>query len=797
MKRIILLLITAIISTTMMAEGITAEQAAEIARQFVDRQAATGSGQAAQGRQMRMAAKRQMPMSMATETNSNAFYVFNIGSNDGYVMVSGSDLTPQVLGYTSEGSFSEDDMPANMKAWLDGYAEQIAYIERTQGSNQAPVMRIAREAIDPLLTTTWDQNEPFNGMCPTYDGSSTLTGCTATALAQVINYHKYPSQTIAPIPAYTTKTHGTNMPEMPVTDIDWANMIDDYSGNATAEQRNAVATLMRLCAQALMTDLCTSDEGGSAAFLTDCITGLRQYFGYDETMRYVYRNTFSTSEWEELIYNELDNDRPVPYGGQSVQGGHSFVVDGYNGDGLFHINWGWGGVYDGYFLLSVVNPYNNETLGTSSSNDGFSFEQAAVVGIQHGTGEVIGDRLVVFNMRNEGETTYTRASATEDFSGMEFSTRVYNMTGYTQSFMGRMALVDDSGNYAGWFSEDMSYDEVRYCKGYMSTVGDISFGTNLADGDYYIITECHTVGTEDWGPCWGSSVYRIKATISGNMLTLTEPQADLSGSFAPIDSTEVFSTVNLKAQITNNGTDFIDYVYLDVDNIPVGGRILEVKAGETTTFEMDFVPTTSGTHALSLYFIKNARFSSREVIFITTDSITVTGEVGEPHVTGSITLTNANSQGNVEETTAKIAAEFINDGTGSFVNGYVLVDLFKYSPETNNYIYLDSKYKLTTIATGSSTTFTTAFTGLEDGGKYVMQLRYTLDYGRSFTTLEESITFFEVKIPAGIETPTVSDLPFDVYTTTGVKVKSQATSLKGLPEGVYIVKGKTLYIKHT
>ena len=185
MKRTILLILTVIISNMMMAEGITAEQAAEIARQFVNRQAApspsTGSGQA---RQMRMAAKRQMPMSMATEANSNAYYVFNIGSDNGYVMVSGSDLTPQVLGYASEGSFSEDNMPANMKAWLDGYAEQIAYIERTQGSNQAPVLRIAREAIDPLLTTTWDQIEPFNGMCPTYEGSSTLTGCTATALAQ-------------------------------------------------------------------------------------------------------------------------------------------------------------------------------------------------------------------------------------------------------------------------------------------------------------------------------------------------------------------------------------------------------------------------------------------------------------------------------------------------------------------------------------------------------------------------------------------------------------------------------------
>ena len=134
MKRTILLLLSVVISMVMMAEGITTEQAEAIARQFVNRQQPT-----VKGKQIRMAAKRQLAMNVAY--SANAYYVFNVGNNNGYVMVSGSDLTPQVLGYASEGNFNEEHMPSNMKAWLDGYADQIAYIERTMGRNQAPILR--------------------------------------------------------------------------------------------------------------------------------------------------------------------------------------------------------------------------------------------------------------------------------------------------------------------------------------------------------------------------------------------------------------------------------------------------------------------------------------------------------------------------------------------------------------------------------------------------------------------------------------------------------------------------------
>lgn len=733
MKRTILLLLSVIISIVVMADGITKEQAETIARQFVNQQQP-----AVQGRQMKMAAKRQLPVNVAYD--ANAYYVFNIGSNNGYVMVSGSDLTPQVLGYASEGCFNEENMPDNMKAWLDGYADQIAYIERTMGRNQAPTLRKTSAAIDPLLTSTWNQSAPYNNKCPTVSGHRTVTGCVATALAQVLNYYKYPAQTTTAIPAYTTQTYGINMAEIPVTNIDWANMLDDYSGSATTAQKNAVATLMKLCGQAVEMDY-DYTNGGSTAYMAYDVKALRQYFGYDETVCHLDRTSFSASGWENMIYNELANGRPVLYGGQSTGGGHAFVVDGYDGNGLFHINWGWGGIGDSYFLLSVLNPYNNESIGSSSSEDGYSFNQEAVVGIQHGTGEKIADRFSVYGITNNGESSYTRSSSSYDFSGMSFSIEGYNMTGETHGFYLGLALFQSDGAPVKLLAS-RSGGEYDYLTGWSSlSFNNLSFGADLANGDYYVLPVSFSENSDAWEPCWGSNIYRIKATISGNALTLTEPSVNLSGTVASIGNADVNTTVNLQAQITNSGTDFNDYVYLVVDNTIVGGRIFEASAGETATFNIDFMPTTTGTKQLLLAY----RNENGYVPFAT-GSVTIT-ETDPPVLTGSITLTNANSEGNVEETTANVSAVFQNSG-GNFNNGYIYVDLYKYNPSTNKWPYVTSKEKLTTITAGSSTTFTTSFTDLEYGGTYIMQLSYSLDGGYNYIYIDESPKLFEVIDPS-------------------------------------------------
>lgn len=736
MKKTILLLVNLIISVVVMAGSITTQQAEEIARQFVNSQRP-----AQQGQHLRMAAKRQLPMKVALD--ANAYYVFNVGSNDGYVMVSGSDLTPQVLGYANKGSFNEEDMPTSMKAWLASYADQIAYIERTMGRNHAPMLRRNRASVAPLLSSTWNQGAPYNNMCPVLSGETSVTGCVATALAQVLNYYKYPAQTIAPIPAYTTETYHISRPEIAVTTIDWNNMLDSYRSGATTVQKNAVATLMKLCGQAVEMDYCKRADGGSGANMAKDVVALRKYFGYDETARDLNRNAFSTNTWENLIYNEIANNRPVLYGGQSTGGGHAFVVDGYDGNGMFHINWGWGGEDDNYFLLSVLNPYNNESIGSSSSEDGFSFGQDAVVGIQHGTGEKIAERFSIFSITNKGNKSYSRTSASADFNGMSVAIEGYNMTGDAHQFYIGLALFQANGDPVSLLKY-ISAGELEYLSGYSTlTFSSLSFGANLADGDYNIIPVSFSENSESWEPCWGSNVYRIKATFNGNTLTLTEPSISLSGTVTAVGSAAVNTTVKLQAQITNSGSYFNDYVYLFIGNTMVGGRMFEAGAGETATFNIDFLPTTTGTKQLQLAY----REGNSYVPFATgTATITEEGEV--PLLTGSITITNANSQGNVEETTAQVSAVFQNTGGGSFSNGYVLVDLYQYDTANSKWSYKTSKSQQATIAAGSSTTFTTSFTDLEVGGKYALILSSTLDGGSTYTDIEESTVTFNVVEPS-------------------------------------------------
>ena len=142
-----------------MAESITENQAEQIARQFLG-----GYSPAAQSRTMKLARRQPLPLSKATD--EAAYYVFNVGTDEGFVIVSGSDLTPSIMSYTNKGSYLKDSIPPNVQAWLDGYAEQVAFIEQTGGKFEVPRLLEQREAVGPLLKSRWGQGVPYNNFCP-------------------------------------------------------------------------------------------------------------------------------------------------------------------------------------------------------------------------------------------------------------------------------------------------------------------------------------------------------------------------------------------------------------------------------------------------------------------------------------------------------------------------------------------------------------------------------------------------------------------------------------------------------
>ena len=291
----------------------------------------------------------------------------------------GDDRAPAVLGYSDKGTFDKENVPEAMQWLLDSYATQIE--ELNKGAKAAPVTR-SGDAIRPLVTAMWSQNSPYNSMLPMLNnGKQAVSGCVATALAQVLYYWKQPARPTQTIPAYTSRSFGIYMPALEPADIIWDAMQDTYLSNDTeSEGAQAAALLTLYCAQLVNMDF---QYGASAANGRAIPAAISTYMGYKASAHCENRENFSTQAWADYIYNELAEGRPVIYSGSKRTGGHSFVCDGYDGEGMFHMNWGWDGMSNGYYLLNVVNP-DAQGTGSSAGNYGYILEQYIVAGMHHG-----------------------------------------------------------------------------------------------------------------------------------------------------------------------------------------------------------------------------------------------------------------------------------------------------------------------------------------------------------------------------------------------------------------------------
>ena len=313
--------------------------------------------------------------------NTPLYFIFNIQNDGGFIIVSGDDATEEILGYTTKGRYDESHLPPNMSSWLDSRSEEIAAIRQSSGRNHHVNRNNSHEAISPLISTQWNQGvatttgDTYNMLCPTIDSLHCVTGCVATAMAQLMRYHQWPSDSCRAIPGYENTSAGA-LEDLPSMKFDWVNMLDIYDGEANTTEKTAVATLMRYCGQAAVTKygLRISEALGS-----DAANALRDYFDYSSTTRYVKRNDYNANVWDNMIYKELACSRPVIYFGYSSKGGHAFVCDGYDGNEFYHINWGWGGDYNGYFKLSALSPDGVGTGGGAA--DGYAMNQHAIIGI--------------------------------------------------------------------------------------------------------------------------------------------------------------------------------------------------------------------------------------------------------------------------------------------------------------------------------------------------------------------------------------------------------------------------------
>lgn len=298
-------------------------------------------------------------------------YVFE--NQDGFMFLPADDVAAPLLGYCE--SYEPEANPA-LKYMLDFYAREIEAVKGMPRVAAAAAGRPSRAPLATLVTTKWNQGAPFNNDCPYVGSKRSVTGCVATAFAQALKYFEYPTTGIG-THSYYWETGGETLEfDYGNTKFDWANMVDEYNGKTTYAQNNAVAKLMYACGVAV--DMGYSPES-SGAISINVIRALIENFGYDKGVYLDERDFYSLYDWEDIIYNEIAQGHPVCYSGAGDGGAHEFVVDGYSTDGFFHVNWGWGGMSDGFFLLSSMDPY---TLGTGGGTGGFNASQTAVIGMQ-------------------------------------------------------------------------------------------------------------------------------------------------------------------------------------------------------------------------------------------------------------------------------------------------------------------------------------------------------------------------------------------------------------------------------
>lgn len=334
--------------------------------------------------------------------SQESYYVFPNANSKGFTIVSGDDRLPEIVGYSSQGSYDENNLPEGFVSFMKAYqnlynkvnlgdAEALKNLAEIKAwRNKKNASAASTSAVAPLLgNIEWDQTSPYNNMCPRYDSVHVAaTGCVATAMAQVMAYYKYPKQLKADIPGYVNRWNGIPMEIPTITReegvYDWDNMLPKYNkeANATQQQKDAVAKLMYHCGAAVQMNYGPESAASVSA------TKLAKYFGYDaDLMMDLNRSTFSLDKWMQIIDTELAAGRPVLYSGQASDGGHQFICDGKDGEGLYHINWGWSGSQNGYFDLSLLNPEKGGT-GSGSSTEGYNRLCSMTIGIAPDNGVV-------------------------------------------------------------------------------------------------------------------------------------------------------------------------------------------------------------------------------------------------------------------------------------------------------------------------------------------------------------------------------------------------------------------------
>lgn len=302
------------------------------------------------------------------------YYVF-ARNGSGYVVVSGDDNLPEVLGYSYESQFDAGNIPLQMRTWLNQYALWVQAARKHGVMFYSTILETEKTPIAPLLGgLLWEQTGVFNTLTPMFGEDHAPVGCVATALTQIMRYHAWPRKGRG---AIKYKLGKQSLYQKFDTPYDWENMPNVVTEESTPAQKKAVSILSRDVGYACQMQY---EKESSAATSENAMIAMRKYMRYANTIRLRNQDYYDYDEWIKICLDELKGKRPVYYSGGAVGVGHAFVCDGYDGSGRFHFNWGWGGLSNGYFVLTHLEPAVQSTGG--GGEGGYVLSNQMITGLQ-------------------------------------------------------------------------------------------------------------------------------------------------------------------------------------------------------------------------------------------------------------------------------------------------------------------------------------------------------------------------------------------------------------------------------
>lgn len=427
------------------------------------------------------------------------FYIYSDKEANCFAIVSGDTRLPGILGYSLTSPFDAQNMPCNVKWWLSEYSAQIQSFLKNdpeeKPATRAIIYDTSRKPVAPMLTTTWNQTAPYNNLCPQVNGSRSVTGCIATSMAQTMKYYNWPPEGTGSRNDYSFERT-----------YDWTKMLNEYPKNGyKPAEADAVATLMLSCGKSV--DMVYSPYA-SGAYSYKIQYALPTYFDYSKEVRHLIRDFYNQAEWNEIIYREMEAGRPVIYGGQSSEGGHSFVCDGYSEDGYFHINWGWGGLSDGYFLLNALTPDEN---GVGGYEGGYNLNQTALINIKKNEGEGEMQKLMICT----GAFVYMgNIFMVQGDSGMS-SGIMYNALEDSMFVYAGVKVIGENGNLVGYVTDP----DGALLEAYHGFGGFQLNFPKMEDGIYHLYPVFKTEDS-DWMPIlvpYGLQQYVLLSVEDGKM----------------------------------------------------------------------------------------------------------------------------------------------------------------------------------------------------------------------------------------------------------------------------------------